>query len=95
MNSSVSCRSERSIYGMMLHGHTFKKTRAESLTECVMACNNGAMCQSVNYIINEDVWELNNRTKEARPDDLVSHENSIYVTRFSERGIGRGSRVVM
>ena len=95
MNSSVSCRSERSIYGMMLHGHTFKKTRAESLTECVMACNNGAMCQSVNYIINEDVCELNNRTKEARPDDLVPHENSIYVTRFSERGIGRGSRVVM
>ena len=83
MNSSVSCRSERSIYGMMLHGHTFKETRAESLTECVMACNNGAMCQSVNYIINEDVCELNNRT------------NSIYVTRFSERGIGRGSRVVM
>ena len=95
MNSSVSCRSERSIYGMMLHGHTFKKTRAESLTECVMACNNGAICQSVNYIINEDVCELNNRTKKARPDDLVPHENSIYVTRFSERGIGRGSRVVM
>ena len=91
----VSCRSERSIYGMMLHGHTFKKTRAESLTECVMACNNGAICQSVNYIINEDVCELNNRTKKARPDDLVPHENSIYVTRFSERGIGRGSRVVM
>ena len=74
---------------------TFKKTRAESLTECVMACNNGAICQSVNYIINEDVCELNNRTKKARPDDLVPHENSIYVTRFSERGIGRGSRVVM
>ena len=74
MNSSVSCRSERS----MLHGHTFKKTRADSLTECVMACNNGAMCQSVNYIINEDVCELNNRTKEARPDDLVPHENCMW-----------------
>ena len=95
MNSSVSCRSERSIYGMMLHGHAFKKTRAESLTECVMACNNGAICQSVNYIINEDVCESNNRTKKATPDDLVPHKNRIYVTRFSERGIGRGSRVVM
>ena len=39
-----------------------------------MARNNGAMCQSVNYIINEDVCELDNRTKEARPDDLVPLE---------------------
>ena len=49
----------------------------------------------VPYAINEDVCELNNRTKKARPDDLVPDENSIYVTRFSEGGIGRGSRVVM
>ena len=91
----LSCWSERSIHGMMLHGHTFKKTRAESLTECVMACNNGAICQSVNYILNEDVCDSNNRTKKATPDDLVPHKNRIYMTRFSERGIGRGSRVVM
>ena len=87
MNSSVSCGSERSIYGMMLRGHAFKKSRAERVTECVMACNNGAICQSVNYIINEDVCESNNRTKKAAPDDLVPHKNRIYVTRFSERGI--------
>ena len=49
----------------------------------------------VPYAINEDVCELNNRTKKARPDDLVPDENSIYVTRLSEGGIGRGSRVVM
>ena len=82
------CRSEYSIYGMMLKRHIFNKTKAANWPKCVQACENDVRCQSINYVISESMCELNNRTKEARPEDFVSGGDRAYMTRF-ERGIFR------
>ena len=76
-----------SIYQMMLKGHTFKtfKARAHS-TDCREACNSDVRCQSYNYLMFKDICELNNRTKEARPEDFIKDRDRYYITKAPNRG---------
>lgn len=84
------CGSETSIYGMMLKEHVFKKmgisNSAAPALDCLEACNNDIRCQSFNYFISQEMCELNNRTKEARPDDFVANSDRYYYRRYSNRG---------
>ena len=80
------CGSESSILGTMLRGHTFQKMNTKNSLECVQACDADVRCQSFNYVISEDVCELNNRTKEARAEDFVSDTARFYLKRFAKRG---------
>ena len=76
-----------SIYQMMLKGHTFEKFRARPLSfECRKACNSDVRCQSYNYIMFKDVCELNNRSKEARPEDFVKDTQRYYMKKAPKRG---------
>ena len=86
VKASQRCRTEYSINGMMLQRHTFKKIKTTSWPECVKACNNDVRCQSTNYVINEAICELNNRTKKAKPEDFVADRDHTYMTRLSQRG---------
>ena len=81
-------RGEYTIHGMMLKGHTFieEKTGMIWLT-CLDKCDDDARCQSFNYVISQGICELNNRTKEARPEDFVPDSDRFYIKRFRERGI--------
>ncbi len=96
MVSSLMCRNissqqcgidTYSIYQMMLKGHTFKtfKARPGSL-DCREACNSDVRCQSYNYVFLEDICELNNRTKEARPKDFINDNHRYYMTKAPSRG---------
>ncbi|KAL9963782.1 hypothetical protein ACROYT_G027322 [Oculina patagonica] len=79
--SSQQCGIDTySIYQMMLRGHTFKtfKTRPLSM-DCREACNSDVRCQSYNYVFFKDICELNNRTKEARPEDFVKDSDRYYM----------------
>ena len=49
--------------------------------------NSNIRCQSVNYVMSRQLCELNNRTKESRPEDFVQDPARVYMTRPSERGI--------
>ena len=73
---------------MMLKGHTYKefKVRPGSL-ECRQACNSDVRCQSYNYVMVEHICEMNNRTREARPDDFAKNSDRYYVTKVPKRGI--------
>ena len=71
-------QGEYSIFGKMLKGHVFKKIKVPSPAECLQACNDDLRCQSFNYVINQDVCEMNNRSKEARPEDFVPDFNRYY-----------------
>ena len=62
---------EHAISGMMLRGHTFRTMRSSIAFECHQACYNDFRCHSFNYVISEELCELNNRTKEARPENFV------------------------
>ena len=69
---------EYSAYGMSLRGHTFKTVQAHFPGECCIRCKEAVKCQSYNVIAGPNVCELNNRTKEARPEDRL-HAGSVSV----------------
>ena len=81
------CRSEYSISGMMLKGHTFMEKKTASWLKCVQKCDDDVRCQSFNYVFTRHICELNNRTKEARPEDFVTSDDRFYLERLSERGM--------
>ena len=84
--SAQQCVGEYSIHGMMLKQHTFKTLKTSISLDCLQACNGDVKCQSFNYVISKDVCELNNRTKEARPEDLVPDSDRFYYGRVRKRG---------
>ena len=77
---------EHAISGMMLRGHTFRTMRSSIAFECHQACYNNFMCHSFNYVISEELCELNNRTKEARPENFVPNSERYYVRSNKKRG---------
>ena len=81
------CRGEYSVSGMFLKGHTFKTITVEHPTRCQMLCSQDVRCQSYNFIIGEHICELNNRTKEARPEDFGDDPRRFYM----KGGFGRGN----
>ena len=81
------CRSEYSIRGKMLKRHTFKEMKTANWLKCLQKCNDDVRCQSFNYGITRNICELNNRTREARPEDFVTDYDRFYIKRLNERGI--------
>lgn len=78
-----------SIYQMMLKGHTFETFNAHrGSLDCSQACNSDVRCQSYNYVIFKHICELNNRTKEARPEHFVRDKDRYYMMKAPKRGNG-------
>lgn len=82
----LRCGSQYSIFGMMLRGHTFKRLNASISFECNEACNNDFRCHSFHFVIKKNMCELNNRTKEARPEDFIPDWHRYYFRRNSGLG---------
>ncbi|KAL9961273.1 hypothetical protein ACROYT_G030182 [Oculina patagonica] len=83
--SAQQCEGEYSIFGMMLKKHIFKTIKTSNSPECIQACSNDVRCQSFNYVISQYMCELNNRTKEARPEDYVPDSGRYYYGRVRKR----------
>ena len=79
--------AEASVQGKALKGHTFKTSVVRAPFECQVLCENELACQSYNYFLPKKICEINNRTKEARPDDFVPDENSFYMRIWPNRGM--------
>lgn len=75
-----------SVGGMFLRGHTFKTCTIEPPEACYFKCAEELTCQSYNVVIGQNVCELNNRTKEARPEDFMPNRTRYYVKRAKNRG---------
>ena len=76
-----------SVYQMMLKGHTYMRIKARpGSLDCKQACDSDVRCQSYNYVMFQDICELNTRTKEARPDDFIKSSDRYYVTKTPYRG---------
>ena len=65
----------------------FEKFSVTTIHECDMSCEIEITCQSYNYVIVEKSCELNNRTKEARPENFQPDSSRFYYTRFVGRGM--------
>ncbi|KAL9974937.1 hypothetical protein ACROYT_G012046 [Oculina patagonica] len=79
------CRTEVSKLGMALKGFIFKKLPATDPYKCEVICEQDMTCQSYNYVIGEALCELNNRTKEARPENFRPDLARLYITRLNGR----------
>ena len=77
---------EHSIYAMFLRGHTFKTYKVGWPQECFLRCDEDVTCQSYNFDMAQKVCELNNRTKEARPEDFMPDRTRYYMKRANNRG---------
>lgn len=84
--TAKNCGSESSVYGRMLRDHTFKTLETRDPLECMQECHASVLCQSINYSILNGICELNNRTREARPEAFVADMGHLYMKRWSKRG---------
>ena len=85
--ATVQCPTAgNSIGGMFLRGHTFKSTKVGWSGGCYLKCEEEVKCQSYNFVIGDKVCELNNRTKEARPEDFKPDQTRFYMKRATNRG---------
>ena len=84
--TAQQCGSDISIFNMMLRRHTYKKLKTLSALQCIQACNDDLSCRSFNYLILKDICELNNRTKEARPEDFIADPHRYYSRRNKKLG---------
>ena len=87
VSAGGQCKEERSISGMALQGFVFKKLSVRAFHECDIRCERELTCQSYNYVVEENLCELNNRTKEARPEHFRSDPARVYLRRLSNRGM--------
>ena len=81
------CYNENSVAGTFLKGHTFKTLWVKCPLECAIICDQEIRCQSLNFIFGGNICELNNRTKEARPEDFLSDSKRFYMKRAFNRGM--------
>ena len=87
INATGQCHeNEHSIGRMFLRGHTFKTLRVGFPEECYLWCEKEIRCQSYNFVIGQNICELNNRTKEARPEDFAPDWKKFYMKRSQNRG---------
>ena len=88
MATSQQCEpAEQSESGKALKGHIFKTKLVQNPCDCLVFCYSELTCQSYNYVKTDKLCELNNRTKEARPEDFVQDETRFYVRRWKNRGM--------
>ena len=80
------CRIEINIHGMALKGFIFKRMTVEAPHICDILCEREIICQSYNFNRKEQICELNNRTKDARPENFRSDPAWFYIRRLNGRG---------
>ena len=85
-DAAGQCKSQVSIFGKALKRHTIDKFKVNILDVCIKTCVNEPRCQSINYEMEERICELNNRSKEARPEDYETDPGRIYLTVSLNKG---------
>ena len=87
VSANEQCRMEINIQGMKLENFVFKRMSASAPHICDIRCGQEITCQSYNYNRKEKICELNNRTKEARPESFRSAPGWFYIRRLNGRGM--------
>ncbi|XP_074607190.1 uncharacterized protein LOC141860103 [Acropora palmata] len=67
------------IHDKALRGHTYKTAKVGELFSCYVRCERDPACKSCNFKHTHDICELNNETKETRPNDFITDEQSYYI----------------
>ena len=86
VTANEQCRTEVNTQGMALKRSVFKRWSVAAPHLCDVKCGQEITCQSYNYNRKYQICELNNRTKEARPDNFLSAPGWFYIRRLNSRG---------
>ena len=81
------CSVRVTIPGTALKGFVFKRIPVTAPYMCDVKCEQEITCQSYNYVIKEKICELNNRTKESRPENFHPDPARFYARRLNGRGV--------
>ncbi|XP_015776014.1 PREDICTED: protein kinase C-binding protein NELL2-like [Acropora digitifera] len=69
------------IHDKALRGHTYKTAKVGELFRCYVRCERDPACKSCNFKHRHKICELNNETKETKPNDFITDEQSYYIKR--------------
>ncbi|XP_044179833.1 sushi, von Willebrand factor type A, EGF and pentraxin domain-containing protein 1-like [Acropora millepora] len=69
------------IRGKALRGHTYKTAMAGELFRCYVRCERDPVCKSCNFKHSQQICEMNNETKETKPNDFIAEQQSYYIKR--------------
>ncbi|XP_044178674.1 sushi, von Willebrand factor type A, EGF and pentraxin domain-containing protein 1-like [Acropora millepora] len=69
------------IRGKALGGHTYKTAKVGELFRCYVRCERDPACKSCNFKHTQEICEMNNETKETKPNDFITDEQSYYIKR--------------
>ena len=86
VTANGQCRAEVNIQGMALKRSVFKRWSLAAPHLCDVRCGQEITCQSYNYNRKYQICELNNRSKEARPENFLSAPAWFYIRRLNGRG---------
>ncbi|CAH3156266.1 unnamed protein product [Pocillopora meandrina] len=86
VTTNDQCRTEVNIQGMALKRSVFKRWSLAAPHLCDVKCGLEISCQSYNYNPKYQICELNNRTKEAKPENFLSAPAWFYIRRLNGRG---------
>ena len=81
-----ACESFQPIYGGALLHHVYQTLKLPGSIYCLRACDDDIRCQSINHVVHGEICELNNRTKEARPEAFTTDVTKVYMKKFRKRG---------
>ena len=89
VQDTEGCESFQYIYGGALLHHDYQTIKVPGSIYCLRACDDDTRCQSINHVVYGEIWELNNRTKEARPEAFTNDDTKVYMKKFRKRSMGR------
>ena len=69
------------LRGKALCGHTYRTAKAGELFRCYVRCERDPACKSCNFKHRQQICEMNNETKETKPNDFITDEQSYYIKR--------------
>ena len=82
-------KTTRSEFGKRLNGHVFMTAGGLDPQHCLADCwQVNDRCESFNFLVEEKVCELNNRSKENAPNNFTDRVGSVYCT---NPAFGRGA----
>ena len=81
-----ACEGFKPIYGGALLHHVYQTLKFPGSIYCLRACDDDIRCQSINHVVHGEMCELNNRAKEARPEDFTHDHTKVYMNKFRKRG---------
>ena len=79
------CENFQPIYGGALPHHVYQTLKVPSSIYCLSACDDDTRCQSINHVVHGEICELNNRTKEAKPEYFTDDHTKVYMKKFRKK----------